>query len=103
MLIRQRVCCAKSSSGRGCAQTNPLITKALTSTGGFIVGDTLAQVASNGAENYDWCATAAGLERLAGAYKSGSRMMHNEVTLCLQHFPQVLRGQQFRIEAVMQL
>lgn len=37
-----------------CLQTSPLITKALTSTGGFIVGDTLAQVASNGAENYDW-------------------------------------------------
>ncbi len=36
------------------AQTNPLLTKSLTSTGGFIVGDTLAQVAVGGSESYDW-------------------------------------------------
>ena len=33
-----------------------MITKALTSTGGFIVGDTLAQMATGGREQYDWCA-----------------------------------------------
>lgn len=38
-------------------QTNPVITKALTSTGGFIVGDTLAQMATGGREEYDWCAS----------------------------------------------
>lgn len=39
-------------------KTNPVITKALTSTGGFIVGDTLAQMATGGSEEYDWKRTA---------------------------------------------
>jgi protein Mpv17 len=39
-------------------KTHPVLTKSLTSTGGFIIGDTLAQVAVGGDEPYDWRRTA---------------------------------------------
>jgi hypothetical protein len=49
--------CMHVISSYAVVQTNPVITKALTSTGGFIVGDTLAQMATGGSEEYDWCAS----------------------------------------------
>ena len=53
----QPVSCMHETCQSAVVQTNPVITKALTSTGGFIVGDTLAQMATGGSEEYDWCAS----------------------------------------------